>query len=262
MEYEIYIDSVFFSNFALNFLVLSLADMGFQITKGLKKRLLGSLLGAGMYCIFLIWPIPAVWVRVLLGSMISGICMIACTVYSWTAAGIKRRLEEMLMYSLILGGIMFGINRFLPFLNGFIGTLSLAIGSYEVIKQIKNKWNNQKTMWARAQLIDKGVIVLAKTLFDTGNGLMEPISGKPVCVVQRSTATKLWEDLDTKGFRAIPFHSISGRGILKGYPVEQIQVEYEGRQICLKDIYLAVKEEPLGSRGDYELIINPMIFMK
>lgn len=261
MEYEIYIDSVFFSNFALNFLVLSLMDKGNRNLQGLKRRLLGSILGSLSFCVFLISPIPFVWLRLCVGSIFSGILMAWSFFKVRTTEGLKRNLEEILHYSLILGGAMFCLNRFLPFLNGWIGTLALACGSYEVIRRVKKKWSRQKTSVTNGVLKDSGTTVFVRTLLDTGNGLIEPISGKPVCVIQKDIALRLWEDLDTRGFRAIPYHSVGcNAGILRGYKVEQIVLDYEGRKITLTDIYLAVTEGMLGNKGDYEMIMNPAIF--
>ena len=254
---------MFFSGFALDFLVLSLMDMRYQTGKGLKRRLLGSFIGAAIYSLFLIFPIPYVWLRVLLGSFASSVVMASFLLDVITAGGMKRRLEELLTYSLILGGVMFCINRFVPFINGFIGMLSLAIGSYELIRQVQSKWQTQNTVIAEAHVSDKENSISVKTLFDTGNGLVEPISGKPVCVIHNETAKRLWKDIDNKGFRAIPFHSVGcNKGILKGYPVEQIAVEYEGKRMLVSDVYLAVMDGMPSGSGEYDMIMNPRLLSK
>jgi stage II sporulation protein GA (sporulation sigma-E factor processing peptidase) len=238
-------------------------DMRFQVGKGLKRKVLGSFMGAGIYTLFLIFPIPLVWLRVLLGSFSSSVVMACFLLDVITAGGMKRRLEELLTYSLILGGVMFCINRFVPFINGFIGMLSLAIGSYELIRQVQSKWQTQNTVITEAQVRDKENSISVKTLFDTGNGLVEPISGKPVCVIHNETAKRLWQDIDNKGFRAIPFHSVGcNKGILKGYPVEQIAVEYEGKRILVSDIYLAVMDGMPAGSGEYDMIMNPRLLSK
>lgn len=260
MEYEIYIDSIFFSNFALNFLVLSLADKGFRILHSFKRRLFGSLSGAFVYCLLLVIPIPFMWGRVFIGSVLAGCIMSWCAFGVVTIEGLKRNLEEVLTYSFILGAAMFCLNRFFAFSGGVIGTLLGAVVSYEVIKTIRNKLGKEKQDCIEAKLYYNGIFVSAKTLLDTGNGLVEPISGKPVCVVRKETAMRLWGDLDTRGFRAIPYHSVGcSAGILKGYPIEQILVEYEGKRITISDIYVAVTEGMLGCRQDYDMIMNPKI---
>ncbi|MBQ7360345.1 MAG: sigma-E processing peptidase SpoIIGA [Lachnospiraceae bacterium] len=263
MEYEVYIDSVFFLNFALNFLALSLADRGLKTNKGFRKRVVGSLTGAFVYCVCLILPIPFIWLRICLGSLGAGIGIVLLTFRPSSVEGFKHCLEEMLLFSLILGGIMFCVNRFFPFLGGVFGTLALALASFEVIKRIGDKWRNQKSNLGSATICKAQKKIKVNVLFDTGNGLVEPISQKPVCVVSMKVAAEIWEDLDSLGFRAIPFHSVGCQaGILKGYQVDEIAVEYEGRNLCVNDVYLAVKEGPLGKKGDYDLIMNPGILQK
>lgn len=263
MEYEVYIDSVFFLNFALNFLALSLADRGLRTNKGLRKRIVGSFTGAFVYCACLILPIPFIWLRICLGSLGAGTGIVFLVFRPLSVEGFRHCLEEMLLYSLMLGGIMFCVNRFFPFLGGVLGTLALALVCFEVIKRIGDKWRNQKGNLGSAMICRSHQKIKVNVLFDTGNGLVEPISQKPVCVVSRKVASEIWNDLDSLGFRAIPFHSVGCQaGILKGYLVDEIAVEYEGRKLCVNDVYLAVKEGTLGKKGDYDLIMNPRILQK
>lgn len=263
MEYEIYIDSIFFTNFALNFLVATLSCKGFKSIHGLRKRLLGSLLGAFVYCIFLILPISFVWLRICLGSFGAGMIMAGMTFGISSKEGFKRCMEELLLYSLMLGGIMFCMNRFFPFLKGAIGTLSIAFGSFEIISKVGDKWRNQRNLLGNVMICQEDKNVTVTALLDTGNGLIEPISQKPVCVLSSDIASVIWEDLDCRAFRAIPFHSVGcNAGILRGYLVDELKVEYEGRMLSVKDVYMAVKEGVLATKGGYDLIINPRIFQK
>lgn len=263
MEYEIYIDSVFFSNFALNFLVLTLAGRGLKIKNGLRRRLIGSFVGALFYCICLMLPIPFMWLRICIGSLGAGLFMANLSFGASSKKGLKRCMEEIMLYSLIMGGIMFCVNRFFPFLGGLFGTISMALGSFEIIRRVGDKWRNQRNLLGNAMICHEDKKINVKALLDTGNGLLEPISQKPVCVVNKKVADLLWEDIDNRLFRAIPYHSVGcSAGILKGYLVEELNVEYEGRLLCVKDLYLAVKEETLGTNGDYDLIVNPRILQK
>jgi hypothetical protein len=52
------------------------------------------------------------------------------------------------------------------------------------------------------------------------------------------------------------------KGILKGYPVEQIAVEYEGKRILVSDIYLAVMDGMPAGSGEYDMIMNPRLLSK
>lgn len=263
MEYEIYIDSVFFLNFALDFLVLALADRGFRTSNGMKRRLFGSFVGAFVYCFFLILPIPFIWLRICLGSLGAGAGIVFFAFRPTSVEGFKRCLEEMLLYSLILGGIMFCVNRFFPSLGGVLGTLVLAIVSFEIVKGIGKKWRSARSIVGSAVICESEKRVGVRVLFDTGNGLVEPISRRPVCIVSLKVASLVWEDLDSMGFRAIPFHSVGCQaGILKGYLVRRLEVEYEGRSLCVNDVYLAIKEGELGKSGEYDLIMNPRILQR
>lgn len=259
MEYEIYIDSIFVSSLVLNWLVLSLAGQKAYLPMRLTNKIVGSLLGAVVYTSFLFLPISFLWMRVLLGSMACGYALSCAFLGKVTIKGIERCFEEIMTYSVLLGGLVFCINRFLPFQKETMEVLAIAFLSFTMIWTIKNRWLKQRTLVAKVVLKEKGREVTASALLDTGNGLVEPISGKPVCVVDRELAEKIWEDLDEKLFRVIPFRSVGGNGLLRGYEVEQITVEYEGRQICLYELYLAVKDGAVSGGKRYEMILNPRI---
>lgn len=97
-----------------------------------------------------------------------------------------------------------------------------------------------------------------------GNSLIEPISGKPVSVIEHSLVTKLWEE-EPRIFRAIPYHSIGKRhGILKGYLLPELRIERNGVTKICRDVYIAVCEEYLMSEENEDvsvkMILNPRLF--
>ena len=95
-------------------------------------------------------------------------------------------------------------------------------------------------------------------LIDSGNSLVEPISGKPVSIIEKSVFQGLWKDVP-EFYRVIPYHSIGKkRGILRGYLVAEIQIEVDGITRNCKDVYVAVSEEDI-SRDSVKMIVNPML---
>ena len=119
----------------------------------------------------------------------------------------------------------------------------------------------------RATLHREKSAITVTALVDSGNSLTEPISGKPVCVVEEKIVRGLWGK-SMKGFRAIPFHSVGqNHGILEGYLLPGLSLEMNGVRKELKDVYIAVSREAfliLQGTGDssIKMIVNPCCFQK
>jgi len=104
-------------------------------------------------------------------------------------------------------------------------------------------------------LFYRGQKLRVQALLDSGNGLYEPISGKPVSVIDRNVFRTLWGEEEIP-FRAIPYHSIGkSRGILKGYLLPEMELEVDGVSKRLANVYVAVGEES----GNVPVIVNPAL---
>ena len=95
------------------------------------------------------------------------------------------------------------------------------------------------------------------TLFgfcDTGNGLTEPFSGLPVCVVKKGVIA----ELETEPLkRVIPFSSVGGNGMLYGVKAT-VYIEYAHKQMNA-NTYIAESTESFSDM-QYDIILNPQIF--
>ena len=94
------------------------------------------------------------------------------------------------------------------------------------------------------------------------NSLVEPISGKPVSVVEQAIIAGLWKD--DALYRVIPYHSVGKkRGILKAYCLPELRIEIGGILKSCEDIYVAVCEECVSSQesemNPIRMILNPDI---
>lgn len=101
-------------------------------------------------------------------------------------------------------------------------------------------------------------------LYDSGNHLIEPFSGRPVMVVERGVAEELLsvppsvEDLPADGgWRLIPYDTLSGNGLLPAFiPTEAVILTRDGAQ-RLPPCYVAVCER-LG-RGEYNGLMGSVL---
>ncbi len=99
-----------------------------------------------------------------------------------------------------------------------------------------------------------------KGFIDTGNGLSDPVSGDPICIIDKSTAKKLLEKETVKNIRYIPYRTIgNAEGVLPIIRVDRLRIC--GEQTCeIKQPLLGISEEKVSIRGEYEMILNPNLF--
>ncbi|MBQ9120813.1 MAG: sigma-E processing peptidase SpoIIGA [Clostridia bacterium] len=66
---------------------------------------------------------------------------------------------------------------------------------------------------------------------DSGNFLKDPLTDTPVILVSESVPGASWllSYENPKGYRAIPYESVGGSGLLFGHKPESLSVEYRGR---------------------------------
>ena len=83
---------------------------------------------------------------------------------------------------------------------------------------------------------------------DTGCNLVEPFSGNYVIIAEQNIFDDYVPD-ETKT-RIIPFESLGGNGIVKGFPPDKVKID--GKEIC-KSIYIGICNDVL--KGDVKAII-------
>lgn len=267
MRYELYVDSLFLMNFCMNLYLLMLVGHSIPGTATPWRLITAAAAGALSFLLPFFGDASGAVKLAVCGSVgTAGMLCIAFDVRSFRM--FLKLLEKLLIYSFgIGGGLLFLIAR-VPFLRSFLtagcgvlcvgGILFLLFGNFHGRKDAENHI-------CRAVLMRGGECVKTAALLDSGNSLTEPISGKPVCVIDGGLFRELWGE-ETTGYRAIPYHSVGKRrGIMEGYLLEKLFLETEGVKLKFENVYVAVSKEPICGEGDAEgesvkMIINPELF--
>lgn len=248
MHYELYVDSLFFLNFIMNLYLLMLVD---KTAYGMAKRgrlLAGAAAGAACFLLPFLMTAPAA-VKFFLGvaAGTAGMLCIAFPVKSLRM--FLKLLERLALYSFGLGGGILFLLRCMPglrdYLTGVLGILGMGGLFYLLFGRFRCARDMEHSL-CRAVLSLDGKRVEATALVDSGNSLTEPISGKPVSIVERKLFDSLWEKTP-EGFRAIPYHSVGKkRGIMPGFLLPGLRLEIEGMTYIFNDVYIAVSEEEIS----------------
>lgn len=265
MRYEVYVDSLFLVNFVMNLYILMLVDRSTFHAATPRRLLSGAAFGGVCYLLMLLLNVP-VPLKLLLGvGGAVGMLPVAFPVKG--LRNLLKLIEKMLIFSFCLGGGLVFLLRSIPMGEGALTGIFGILGAGGIIFLFLGRlpWESKpENSLCRATLVRGEKEVTVSALIDSGNSLIEPISGKPVCVVEDEVFRGLWEN-GGELYRVIPYHSIGKKkGILKGYLLPELHVEIDGMRKVFHEIYIAVSAETISAADASEadsikMILNPRI---
>lgn len=264
MQYEIYIDSLFLLDFAMNLYLLLLLDRNLNHTATWKRLLGGAALGGAGYCLMFFLPIPYVPVKIMFVGIPVNALVLYVAFQPDSPALYKKMLERLCGYAFLFGGAFYALLRLFPFwrryLSGLGGILLLGAILCLYFSYQSRTENRTRTCFVKVRLPDENGQMCSLTgLVDTGNGLREPISGKPVCLMEREVFESLYPK-GREGLRMIPFRSVGcPKGILPGYPVPELIIEEDGRKTGHKQVYIGISDNVLSVQGGYQILLHPAL---
>lgn len=255
MQYELYIDVLFLINFMMDYIVLSLVH---YILKSNVNRLyivLASVIGAGLTCMIIVIGINNVIFQFLLFHIIINTVMITIGLKLKDFKDIVKALLILYISSILLGGTLEMISQYLP-----IGSLffALVIFSYYMVKGIWfyiHYFITDKEKWYDVELTIEELTFSVKALLDTGNGLRDPISKKPVHILNGSTASRFIERIDKSMLRYIPYQTVGNSGVLPAIVATKIHVQGD-KNVLVYEPIIALSKENISASSGYEMILN------
>lgn len=264
--YELYIDSLFLLNFTMNLYLLLLVNRSHNRTATRIRLFTGAVLGGAGYCLMFLIPVGNMVLKLLFAALLVNGGMLFFVFRPYSVKAFLKLLESMLCYCFLMGGVFFLLsNSFKPFrkhmmtVTGILacGSLLWLIFSFGLYKRKRSGQKALKVILYAAK--ESKMEVLA--IVDTGNSLYEPISGKPVSVLDKASFERLFPQKAPEGIRVIPYRSVGcERGIMPGYEIPELIIEQEGmKKVCSK-VYIGVSDKALSStEGGYQLLLHPAL---
>ncbi len=260
MYYELYVDSLFVVNFVMNLYLLMLVNRSTLRTATRRGMALGAFVGAIVYLLPFVLRLPS-WMKWFMALLLGTGLMVGIAFRPGSLRVFLRILGQLCWYSFLMGGLLSFAGSVMPFLRPFmsgicgvlgIGTLGFWMAAY--LQEADRRRRSNST--CKATLINGEARVSVNALLDSGNSLREPVSGKPVAVIDIRLYRALWNESRQIPYRAIPYHSIGkANGIMRGYLLPTLELELDGVIRRFQDVYVAVGEES-SSVG---IILNPAV---
>jgi len=291
--YIVYADILFITNLLLDYGILwATARFGHLSTTNLRL-FFGAMLGA-VYGVLMIYPQMA-FLYVMSVKAIFSLLIVAVAFPRLT---IKRYLQATAYFYVIsfaMAGAVLGGSSFLSRNSVFFQTLdvkSTALFFGVAMAVVLGRWGliHLKRHWQKSQFripvevfIEKKSLII-EALIDTGNELRDPLSLKPVIIVEYQAIKKILP-LDFQGYferfggedvtkimeqcgnaywmtkvRMVPFNSIGKHhGMLLGYKPDLIVILGQ-KKVVTKDVIICLYHKSLSTSGGYRAVLNPEVF--
>lgn len=265
LYYEIYIDSLFLLNFTMNLYLFLLVNASLDRPATRRRLICGAAFAGAGYCLIFFLPFPYAVIKILVAAAAVNSIILCWTFRLRSFRAFLKILEKMALYAFLMGGIFWLLANHVRFFRTRMltvtgitacgGILWLILSYGMEVRKKKANLPCKTVLFGR-----NGNRITVNAIVDTGNCLMEPISGKPVSVLDQEIFMQLFGE-EPEGFRAIPYHSVGcDRGIMKGYEVPEIIIEQDGIARSCRNVYVGVSEIPLSAGADYRMLLHPALF--
>ena len=264
MYYEVYIERVFTINLVLNIFILILTAKTLKLSVTRLRILAGGIIGALGYCLALL--LPATYpVKVLAGLIPVSILMAKLTYRSQGIKHVLRQTGFLFIYAVLIGGIMIFLQRRIPIIGSYADKvwliLILGYGVFAVIDLwVKNHHRQQENVFLNVSILCGQEMVHVTALMDTGNGLTEPVSGKPVAILEEAVWERLKLLMKPEKLKAIPYHNIgNAHGLMTGYELSEIVIEQLGQRKKYENVIVAIGPGKMSGVNKYQMLLNPLL---
>lgn len=277
MQLEVYIDVLFLINFIMDLLLLVIVKR-LRHQEGKKYRLiLGAITGAVLACLVNVCFMADVFFYLTIGYGLTGFLMTMISFGIRNKRAFISNYLVLLISSFVLGGMVnslylntqtrYYLNlMYQELLKGEKRTASIAIitiitlllASVACIIWRQNR-RKEDELYSVELYIEEEPIV-CKGFMDTGNSLRDPISGKPVIVVDEKLLEKELDqlkELHPNRIRVIPYSSVGKQnGLLFGIRLKKIIISNSNDCICNHEVIAALSNQGFANRETYQVLLH------
>lgn len=266
MRIEIYLDTLYMMNFIIHLWILFLIRRRFALPVREIRVWIAAATGTTVYIILFLTAVNSHLPGIEFAAMIASVLTLAFILLP----GRKRYLwKKVILYgflcSFVISGVLKAVfTKWRLFSGREITVWAVLAGIYACIKAgefLMGKWKNRKKQSiCRAVIKSAGVKTKVTALLDTGNSLLEPISGKPVCLIEEELLARITLE-NTLFYRAIPFKSVGcEHGILYGVEIPKLTIYKDEECFVLEQVVCAGVPHQLSHKKAYRMILHPDLF--
>lgn len=277
--YIVYLDVFFMINFIMDYMIILITS---RIAKVKKKRI-RQLAGAGcgaLYSVIVIKPLTNHLFKITLVNILIAAVMVLIS-FGFTSASVYIKnvfllfvvsftmsgIINYLYYSTVIGkyvrNVLSGNSNKVVNARKFILVSVLAYILLSAIVRIIFIVRKDMELFYDVKITFRGKSVVVRGLYDTGNGLTEPVNGKMVHIAEYKILKPLLEgdEKAKENIYVIPFHSIGEEdGIMYGIRMDEMVVLVDDEPKFLYNPIIGIYTGNVSKRGNYSVILNRETF--
>lgn len=263
LQGTIYIDSIFLLNLVMDLYLLTLTGKVLGKTATYSRIFAGSVIGALGYCIVLCLPGIPYMLKILAGMLPIGALMIKIACQTKGMKELIRAEGYLFTFSFLIGGFIIFLKAKIPlFANRSDSMAAIAglgfVGFVICQKLISTYQKRKQDHFCRVFIPGDDGQVEIMALIDTGNGLIEPVSKKPVAILEENEWENLRMWMKPEKFKIIPYRSIGkANGMLEGYEVDAMEVKGDAGEKQFEKVIIAIFKGKMSEKGGYQMILPP-----
>lgn len=254
--YEVYVDVYFVENMLLDMLVLLSVSLLIGKRPVIWRLLLSSALG-GAGAVLILWMrLGYGFVYIMLVFVLDIImCLLLFATIQQIPVQVIYFQGLSFVYTKISGCLeTLGITRF-----GRLTASILLVAAVFLVCSYKKRLAKRRLYVVR--IVESGKAFDFKALFDTGNSLIDPYTGKPVSIVEESEDIRSWIREKPQKYRLIPFRSLGKEnGLLEGTEVDELIICGKDGQKTERGAVIALYKGKLSGDGSFQMILNQGLF--
>lgn len=264
MYYILYIDRLFFLNLGMNLFALSLTNFSFGNRASHFRVLFSAGIGAAGCIGILFLPTLPYLVKTAIGFVGISAVMIWLLYPKGNFHFFVKALTSLYGFSFLLGGTLLFWKRFVkPDGNHVILTVLLPAAVIYLLLRFFLKRRKEVQNECEVLLYIGEKEIRLKAFVDSGNMLTEPVSGKPVSVMEKAVLERAGIRLPEEKCRVIPYHSVGKQnGILIGFEFPKMVIRRQFADNETEKVMVAVSNDTLFANGRYQMLLHPKLLEK
>lgn len=276
--YVVYLDVFFVINYIMDYILLRLTSIIVKKKAGTFRLCAGAAVGA-IYSVAALKPLVRHSIYLTILNIIISFVMV------WIAFGFvsKKSLIKngivLLVVSFFMGGFLnylyystrVGIvineaihNRSPGVTNArkFTVVTLLAYLMISLLVKFLRRYKMDEKRYYQIKLIFKGKAVIAEALYDTGNCLVEPVTGKMVHIAQGELIRQLLGRTEAQErMYIIPYQSVGvENGLLYGVRLDEMIIYKPEEEVHIESPVVGIYEGELSVNQKYKVILNSGVF--
>ena len=277
LQLEIYVDILFVINLGMNFCILALVRKIRKLHTSLWKTLFGAGIGAVIACFIALFFRGSAVLAFILEYVITANLIV------YLAFGFHSLIEyvhnyfSFLFITFLLGGMIQSIFQTLGIGYYFkefhekvmhseititiiivLSAVLTPVVAYVIL--ISKQCKKTEQLLYNVVMFAGGRQFSCKGLLDTGNSLYEPLSGRPVVIVNSEFLKKDYEEILQQKpslYCVIPYNSVGKEhGLLYGLRLEKIIVSNSEEEYCTDNVIVALSEHKFSKQQDYHVLLH------